>query len=104
MTMSDPLLCSRPVSFHGVSFGPNNGTLRRMVQIAREIQNGVPRDPLQPAAAVVESSFAEALDSVSFVGNLWMNHSLCYVQVRLAETFLGIAESLKKPRGSLFQG
>ncbi|PPQ72320.1 hypothetical protein CVT26_007277 [Gymnopilus dilepis] len=74
----------KPLSFHGVSFGPKNQILRRMAQIAREIQTSVPPDPLQPAAAMVESSFAEALDSV-----------------RLAETFLGIAESLKKPRAAL---
>ncbi|KAF9531678.1 hypothetical protein CPB83DRAFT_848544 [Crepidotus variabilis] len=75
----------KPLSFHGVSFGSSNHILRRMVQIAREIETSVPRDPLLPQTAFVESSFAEALDSV-----------------RLAETFLGIAESLKKPRGALF--
>ncbi|KAI0062821.1 hypothetical protein BV25DRAFT_1885018 [Artomyces pyxidatus] len=76
----------KPLSFHAVSFGRDSATssLRRMAQIALEVQNNAPRDPLLPAAATVPSSYAEALDTV-----------------RLAETFLGIAESLRKPRGSL---
>jgi len=78
----------KPLSFHAVSFGQDNtsSSLRRMAQIAREIQNNAPCDPLAPAAAIVLSSYAEALDTV-----------------RLAETFLGIAESLRKPRGSLLR-
>lgn len=36
-----------------------------MAQIALEVQNTAPRDPLAPAAATVDSSYAEALDSVS---------------------------------------
>lgn len=36
-----------------------------MVQIALEMQRQAPRNPLVPAAATVESSYAEALDSVS---------------------------------------
>jgi hypothetical protein len=55
-----------------------------MFQIALQIQNNAPRDALAPAAATVPSSYTEALDTV-----------------QLAETFLGIAESLTKPRGSL---
>jgi len=74
----------KPLSFHAVSFGPATNTLRRMAQIALEVQRSAPQDPLLPAAAMVDSSFAEALDTV-----------------RLAETFLGLAESLRKPRGSL---
>jgi hypothetical protein len=71
----------RGLSFHAVSFGPSNAILRRMVQVAGDIQRQAPPDPLHPA---VPSSYSEALDSV-----------------RLAETFLGIADSLRKPRGSL---
>ncbi|KAF5381827.1 hypothetical protein D9757_008331 [Collybiopsis confluens] len=74
----------KPLSFHSVSFGPRNDTLKRMAQIARDIQNRAPKDPLMPATAYLESSYAEALDSV-----------------RLAETFLGLANSLKKTRGAL---
>ncbi|KAI0052041.1 hypothetical protein FA95DRAFT_1484280 [Auriscalpium vulgare] len=76
----------KPLSFHAVSFGPDSSSssLRRMAQIAREVQTNAPHDPLLPAAATVPSSYAVALDTV-----------------RLAETFLGIAESLRKPRGSL---
>ncbi|KAG1768958.1 hypothetical protein EDD22DRAFT_843764 [Suillus occidentalis] len=55
-----------------------------MSQIALDIQNNAPRDPLVPPAATVASSYTQALDTV-----------------QLAETFLGIAESLRKPRGSL---
>ncbi|KAI0058500.1 hypothetical protein BV25DRAFT_1964893 [Artomyces pyxidatus] len=76
----------KPLSFHAVSFGPDSTTssLRRMAQIALEVQNNAPRDPLLPATATVPSSYSQALDTI-----------------RLAETFLGIAESLRKPRGSL---
>ncbi|KAI0921705.1 hypothetical protein AcW2_006594 [Taiwanofungus camphoratus] len=71
----------KPLSFHAVSFGPRSAVLQRMAHIAIDVQNRAPPDPLHP---VPMSSYAEALDSV-----------------RLAETFLGIAESLRKPRGSL---
>jgi len=76
----------KPLSFHAVSFGEDASTttLRRMADLALEIQNSVPRDGLLPAAVNVPSSFSTALDTV-----------------RLTETFLGIAESLRKPRGSL---
>jgi hypothetical protein len=36
-----------------------------MVQIAQGAQNSAPRDPLAPPAAIVMSSYAEALDTVS---------------------------------------
>ncbi|KIK48596.1 hypothetical protein CY34DRAFT_798112 [Suillus luteus UH-Slu-Lm8-n1] len=74
----------KALSFHSVSFGQNlySATLRTMFQIALEIQNNAPRDALAPAA--VPSSYTTALDTV-----------------QLAETFLGIAESLTKPRGAL---
>ncbi|KAI6035781.1 hypothetical protein EDC04DRAFT_2571420 [Pisolithus marmoratus] len=76
----------KAVSFHAVSFGPDTSSiyLRRMADIAIDAQNNAPRDPLAPAAATVMSSYNQALDSV-----------------QLAETFLGIAESLRKPRGAL---
>ncbi|KAG1886619.1 hypothetical protein F4604DRAFT_1278700 [Suillus subluteus] len=76
----------KALSFHAVSFGLDRAStsLRRMTQIALDIQNNAPRDPLAPAAATVASSYTQALDTV-----------------QLAETFLGIAESLRKPRGSL---
>jgi len=76
----------KPLSFHTVSFGPHNETLRRMAQVAREVEATAPRDPLLPPDAHVESSYATALDSV-----------------RLAETFLGLANSLRKTRGSLIR-
>ncbi|KDQ64241.1 hypothetical protein JAAARDRAFT_27866 [Jaapia argillacea MUCL 33604] len=70
-----------------------------MANIARQVQNGAPQDPLHP---LVPSSYTEALDSVrifTIVPNA-LDQSL---QVRLAETFLAIAESLRKPRGSLLR-
>lgn len=72
-----------------------------MAQIAREVQNNAPQDPLLPPAARIESSYAEALDTVSRVSKISPSADPGYLQVRLAETFLGIAESLRKPRGSL---
>ncbi|KAF8122291.1 hypothetical protein EV363DRAFT_1404993 [Boletus edulis] len=79
----------KAVSFHAVSFGPDVSSmyLRRMAEIARDAQNNAPRDPLAPALATILSSYTEALDTV-----------------HLAETFLGIAESLRKPRGALMHG
>lgn len=76
----------KALSFHSVSFGRNkySATLKRMFQLALEIQNNAPRNTLAPAAVTVPSSYTKALDTV-----------------HLAETFLGIAESLTKPRGSL---
>ncbi|KAJ6612229.1 hypothetical protein B0H10DRAFT_2165565 [Mycena sp. CBHHK59/15] len=75
-----------PLSFHSVLFGDNDGreSLQSMAQSALEIQNGAPNNVAQ--RLTVSSSFSEALD-----------------EVRLAETFLGFAESLRKPRGSLLR-
>lgn len=57
-----------------------------------------------PALTSAPSSFHEALDSVScfalFKSTLGSIHVL---QVQLSQTFLGIAESLRKPRGALLQ-
>ncbi|KAI0302831.1 hypothetical protein B0F90DRAFT_1809754 [Multifurca ochricompacta] len=76
----------KPLSFHSVSFGDDasTSTLRRMAEQALDIQNRAPRNPLMTTAATAPSSFATALDTV-----------------RLTEAFLDIAESLRKPRGSL---
>jgi hypothetical protein len=55
-----------PLSFHAVSFGPDgsSASLRRMANLALDIQNNAPRDPLRPQAASVPSSFSIALDTV----------------------------------------
>jgi hypothetical protein len=76
----------KALSFHSVSFGRDkySSSLRRMFEIALEAQNNAPRDPLACASATVVSTYSEALDTV-----------------QLAETFLGIANSLTKPRGFL---
>ncbi|KAI9443938.1 hypothetical protein H4582DRAFT_1807523, partial [Lactarius indigo] len=88
----------KPLSFHAVAFGPDISSrssgsnsreyfaLRTMAQLALRIQTKAPPDPLFPAAARIPSSFSSALDTV-----------------HLAETFLGIAESLRKTRGSLMR-
>ncbi|KAJ7231899.1 hypothetical protein B0H12DRAFT_204922 [Mycena haematopus] len=76
----------KPLSFHAVSFGSasQSSVLRRMAQVALEVQTQAPRNPLTPPEAIISSSYSVALDTV-----------------RLAETFLGFADSLRKPRGAL---
>ncbi|KAF7370371.1 VWFA domain-containing protein [Mycena sanguinolenta] len=72
-----------PLSFHSVLFGTHaygRYNLRNMAQFALNIQNAAPN------YATIPSSFSEALD-----------------EVRLAEAFLGFAESLRKPRGALLR-
>ncbi|KAL1691225.1 hypothetical protein GGG16DRAFT_113392 [Schizophyllum commune] len=75
------------LSFHSVAFGRHNSKLQRMARIAQKVQARAPKDPAFPASAYVESSYAEAIDSI-----------------RLTETFLGLANSLRKPRGALIRG
>ena len=84
-------LVRKPLSFHAVSFCSEwdstifspararpsflypsithhdslDSTLRKMVQLALEIQNEAPHDPLFPATARIPSSFTTALDTVS---------------------------------------
>ncbi|KAF7356382.1 VWFA domain-containing protein [Mycena venus] len=73
----------KPLSFHSVIFGSRargRGSLSNMAQFALDIQNANPNNTTVP------SSFSEALN-----------------EVRLAETFLGFAESLRKPRGALLR-
>ncbi|KAF8726080.1 hypothetical protein AX14_008092 [Amanita brunnescens Koide BX004] len=67
------------LSLQAILFGPKRTSARmeRMVTVARDAQGNTPALP---------SSFHEALDSV-----------------QLSKTFLGIAESLRKPRGALMQ-
>ena len=56
------------LSFHAVSFGvqAQAGSLRRMVQIAMEVHDAAPRDPLAPPGNAC--SYSEALDMVRRVG------------------------------------
>ncbi|KIJ61761.1 hypothetical protein HYDPIDRAFT_115585 [Hydnomerulius pinastri MD-312] len=70
------------LSLHAILFGPSAEThcLRRMIEVAFDEQNKTPSIP------AVASEFHEALESV-----------------QLAQAFLGIADSLKKPRGALMQ-
>ncbi len=74
-----------------------------MAQLALEIQNNAPRGR-GPATTSIPSSFTVALDTVSAPDILHEDNEkrmLKLSQVQLAQTFLGIAESLRKPRGSL---
>ncbi|KAG8930696.1 hypothetical protein FRC01_002390, partial [Tulasnella sp. 417] len=75
----------KPVSFHAVSFGQDSSStpLRRMVTVAERVAQDAPRDPLTP---VVPCSYSDAIDTI-----------------RLAETFINIADSLKKPRAALLR-
>ncbi|KAG8901723.1 hypothetical protein FRC00_005050 [Tulasnella sp. 408] len=75
----------KPVSFHAVSFGQDSSStsLRRMVTVAERVAQDAPRDPLAP---VVPCSYSDAMDTI-----------------RLAETFINIADSLKKPRAALLR-
>jgi hypothetical protein len=93
----------RALSFQAVAFGPSIDILRRMAQLATDIQNRAPPDPLHPA---VPSSYTEALDTVSkFRNHSYLKHLSDHdkTQIQLAQTFLGLAESLRKPRGSLIR-
>jgi hypothetical protein len=78
-----------------------------MVQIATEVENSAAhRDPLTLAAAHLSSSYTEAMDTVSTNFLQCRNESLTSFsrQIHLTETFLGFAESLRKPRASLMRG
>lgn len=59
---ADKSIFSRPLSFHAVAFGPSNATLRRMAEVAGQVQAAAPADPMHPT---VPSSYTEALDTVS---------------------------------------
>jgi hypothetical protein len=64
--VTDYTFLRMPLSFHAVSFGNDSytGKLRRMVQIAQEVEKGAPRNSLTNS---IPSSFTEALDSVNVV-------------------------------------
>ena len=66
LVTADSIIPRRPLSFHAVSFGMDavSSSLRRMAQIALDVQNTAPQNPLLPAAASVPSSYTEALDTV----------------------------------------
>ena len=64
--VTDNINLRMPLSFHAVSFGNDSytGKLRRMVQIAQEVEKSAPRNSLNTS---IPSSFSEALDSVNVV-------------------------------------
>jgi hypothetical protein len=65
--LTDDANARRPLSFHAVSFGEesSSSSLRRMAQIALEVQNDGANNPLHHSGANVPSSYTEALDTVS---------------------------------------
>ncbi|KAG8710301.1 hypothetical protein FRC08_017344 [Ceratobasidium sp. 394] len=75
----------KPLAFYTVSFGPEtySASLRQMANIAQNVYASAPRDPLT-AARGNPCAYSNAIDSI-----------------QLANTFLGIANSLQKPRASL---
>ncbi|KAF8607201.1 hypothetical protein BDV93DRAFT_520086 [Ceratobasidium sp. AG-I] len=75
----------KPLAFYTVSFGSDihSASLRQMVNIAREVYASAPQDALGPARGN-PCSYTNAIDTI-----------------QLADTFLGIANSLQKPRASL---
>ena len=85
---------------HAILFGPKvtSTRMKHMVTVALDAQSKT------PALTSAQSSFHEALDSV---GRFSYTTPSCdfdpYPQVQLSQTFLGIAESLRKPRGALMQ-
>jgi hypothetical protein len=86
----------RLLSFHAVSFGqdPTTSSLRRMAQIALEVQkiaqiylkaqNNTPDNPSQPTAATVPSSYTEALDTVSWRQSSFHFMSFIFGRIRSA--------------------
>ncbi|KAG9024254.1 hypothetical protein FRB95_011742 [Tulasnella sp. JGI-2019a] len=75
----------KPLSFHAVSFGTEGQSvfLRRMVAIADQVAQGTMG---HTQASLVRSEYTDAIDTI-----------------HLAETFLNIANSLKKPRAHLIR-
>ena len=74
-----------------------------MAQRALEIQDEAPHDPLFPAAARIPSTFTTALDTVCTLAPHTRTNKANILKVRLTETFLRIAESLRNTRGSLLR-
>ena len=66
LVTADRMNARRPLSLHAVSFGHEaaSTSLRRMAQIALDVQNNAPQDPLLPVGASIPSSYTEALDTV----------------------------------------
>lgn len=93
-----------------MSFGPDSAVapLQRMADIAQQVYAGAPRTANAPGTnGQPQCTFSKALDSVRLVPirALWTTWlTTLPPQVKLTETFLGIAASLRKPRGSLIRG
>ena len=66
LPVTDDTNARRPLSFHAVLFGEesSSSSLRRMAEIALEVQNDGTNDPRRPTGANVPSAYTEALDTV----------------------------------------
>ena len=66
LLVTDSMNARRPLSFQTVYFGCDTApySLRRMADIAYDVQKNTPRDPLHPFAVNIPSSCTEALDTV----------------------------------------
>ena len=96
----------KALSFHTVSFGTDysSHSLRRMADLAAAIFARSPNDLLSPPD-VGSCSYTRAIDTVSGAQFFLSGVPIPFhVQISLAETFLGFAESLQKQRASLLRG
>lgn len=72
-----------------------------MAEIAHEVYASAPQDVLS-AARGNPCAYTNAIDSVSGTAhNGYLVHTNPGQKIQLADTFLGIASSLQKPRASL---
>lgn len=99
-----PFFDSNPLAFHTVSFGPDGESmhLRRMAKLAEEVYGTVPRGPLSRPGRV-PCGYTAAIDTVRMFLRISKLSADLDAQIRLAETFLTIANSLSKPRASLLR-
>jgi hypothetical protein len=83
---ADSMNYRRPLSLHAVSFGHDaaSSSLRRMAQIALEVQNNAPQDPLLPVAVSIPSSYTEALDTVRVKCLFFHLRGLMWISIRCA--------------------
>lgn len=65
---TDGVFGRQPLALHAVSFGPDSrsSTLRRMVDISREVYRSAPQNSLGPSAPSEACTFSRALNTVRF--------------------------------------
>ena len=103
-------MLSKPLALHSVSFGGDSSaqSLRRMADIGQQVYAMAPRATTRAGGGTnnqPQCTFSTALDSVHLYLNCQRQPLIAtFLQVKLTETFLGIAASLRKPRASLMRG